>query len=135
MSDRAISILIALVVLAALGTLGVHYYLGNEAAPQQVPTAPRQTTTPKTAVDVRVTRCERHNARTESSGYIENVGNVDLHFVTINVIWKNSSGLVIETDSTYALNNGKLSPGDRKAFRAFTNLPAARCNAEALDWW
>ena len=135
MSDRAISILIAVVVLAVMGTLGIRYYLTREEAPQVVEQAPAKKEKPQTAVDVGVTRCERKNDRTESTGYIQNVGNVDLHYVTVNAIWKDGNGLVIKTDLIYALNDGKLAPGERKVFHAFTDLPAAKCNAEAVDWW
>lgn len=135
MSDRAISILIALVVLAVMGTLGVRYYMNRDLTTQTVKTAPPKKEKPRTSVEVRVTQCERKNDRTGSSGFIENTGNVDLHYVTVNAIWKDANGLVIETDRIYALNNGKLEPGQRKKFQAFTTLPAAKCNAEAVDWW
>ena len=68
--------------------------------------------------------------------YIENVGTVDLHYVTVKSIWKNAAGMVIETNEIYALSNGALAPGDRKEFHDVTDLTtAARCNAEPIDWW
>lgn len=136
MSDRAMAILIALVVIAVMGTLGVRYYLDSQQPAQPEKKQTENQEKAQTAVAVRVTHCGRdENGRTYMTGYIDNVGNVDLHYVTVNAIWKNADGLPISVDRIYALRSGTLAPGASKQFQAFTNLPAARCNAEALDWW
>lgn len=129
------TILIAIVVLAVMGWLGARYYM-NENQPQPVEhKTPKKTVKKETAVQVRVTNCSRKDGRTEMTGYIDNVGNTDLHYVTVDAIWKDAQGLPIKTDRLYALNNGKLAPNKSKKFHAFTELPAAKCNAEAVDWW
>ena len=129
-------ILIVVVVAAVMGTLGVRYYLDSrQPAPVEKKEAASQEKQ-QTAVAVRVTHCGRdENGRTQMTGYIDNVGSVDLHYVTVNAIWKNADGLPISIDRIYALRSGKLAPGASKQFQAFTYLPAARCNAEAVDWW
>ena len=129
------AVLIAVVVAAVMGFLGYRYYQQENQPPPEEHKAAVKKEKPNTAVYVRVTQCDRKNDRTESTGYIENVGNVDLHYVSINAIWKNADGLIIKYDRVLALNNGTLAPGKRKTFHAFTEAPAARCNAEAVDWW
>lgn len=135
MSDRALAILIAIVVVAVMGALGVWQYLGRQQQAPQISKPPVKTVKAQTLVEVNVTQCERNKGRTEITGYIRNVGNVDLHYVTVDAIWKDAVGLPIKTDLVYALTNEKLPPGASKPFHAFTNLPAAKCNAEAVDWW
>lgn len=91
---------------------------------------------PRTAVRVKLTECRRVYGRTESTGYIENVGNVELHYVTVTSIWKNAQGQVIGTDTVYALQSDELAPGERRVFHDVTTLTTAqKCNAEPLDWW
>lgn len=91
---------------------------------------------PRTAVRAWLTDCKRVYGRTESIGYIENVGNVDLHYVTVTSIWKNAEGQVIGTDTVYALQNDELAPGERRTFHDVTRLTSAqKCNVEPLDWW
>lgn len=135
MSDRAITILIFIVVAAVMGVLGERYFIRSNQPEQAQQHAPKQKVKQETAVFVQVTRCERKNGRTEMTGHIVNVGNTDLHYVTVDAIWKDGAGLPIKTDRLYALNNGDLAPNESKEFHAFTELPAARCNAEAVDWW
>ena len=136
MSDRAVAVLIVVVVVAIMGTLGVRYYLDSRQPVQEEEKQTEDQSKSQTAVAVRVTHCGRdESGRTQMTGYIDNVGNVDLHYVTVNAIWKNADGLPISIDRIYALRSGKLAPGASKQFQAFTYLPAARCNAEAVDWW
>lgn len=136
MSDRAIGILIGCVLIAVLGTLGVRMYLKKDEAPVQVEQTAKKKQKQETLVRVKVTECVRRYGRTEATGYIENVGNVDLHYVTVNSIWKNTAGLVIQTNVVYALKNGKLAPGQRKEYHDVTDLvTATKCNAEPIDWW
>lgn len=136
MSNRAITILIGCVLVIVLGTLGVRAYLKKDEAPVQATTAPVKKDKQRTAVRVVVTQCVRHYGKTEATGYIENVGNVDLHHVTVNSIWKNSAGLVIRNQVVYALKDGKLAPGERKEYQDVTDLvTATKCNAEPIDWW
>lgn len=91
-----------------------------------------------TGVRVRVETCRRDadRAQTRMAGYIENIGNVDLHYVTVKSIWKDRDGGLITTDTLYALNDAILEPGARKPFEDISERSGvARCNAEALDWW
>lgn len=136
MSNRAITILIGCVLIIVLGTLGVRAYLKQEEAPVQVTQKPVKKEKQTTAVRVVVTECVRHYGKTEAKGYIENVGNVPLHHVTVNSIWKNSAGMVIQNQVVYALTDGNLAPGERKEYQDVTDLvTATKCNAEPIDWW
>lgn len=91
----------------------------------------------RTAVRVRVKACNRQGGgRTGMTGEIVNTGTMDLHYVTVRAIWKNSAGLEIGTEEFYAMSGGELPPGESRAFLHSTTRPsAARCNAEAVDWW
>lgn len=136
MTDRSITILIVAAVILIIGTLLVRSYFMEEAGGPSPGAAEEETVKPRTAVRVKLTDCTRRYGRTESRGYIENVGNVDLHFVTVKSIWKNSSGLVIHTDTAYALKGEVLRPGERKKFEDVTQITTAtKCNAEPIDWW
>ncbi|HKI75239.1 MAG TPA: FxLYD domain-containing protein [Pseudomonadales bacterium] len=137
MSDKALALLIAIVVVAVMGTIGVRYYMKRELQVPEVAAPAPAREKPQTLVRVHMTSCQRgSDNRIEMTGDIENVGNVDLHYVTVNVIWKNAEGLAIKADLIYALTNSQLAPGGKKTFHAFTDLTtAARCNAEAVDWW
>ncbi|MCB1692756.1 MAG: FxLYD domain-containing protein, partial [Pseudomonadales bacterium] len=90
----------------------------------------------RTSVRVHVETCNKSFAKTAMGGYIENTGTVDLHYVTVETIWKNKDGLVVSTDLVYVLNGDTLAPGARKTFSDSSNLPSvARCNANPVDWW
>ncbi len=69
-------------------------------------------------------------------GHITNIGNVDLHYVTVKLLWLNSAGLLVEAKETYVLNNEVLPPGESRPFIDFSQkVSAVRCNVETIDWW
>ena len=79
---------------------------------------------------------KRPGAKTTAKGHITNVGNVDLHYVTVKLMWLNSVGLLVEAKETYALNNEILPPGESRSFIGFSQKASAvRCNVETVDWW
>ena len=90
-----------------------------------------------TQVKAVLTECNRsRGTRTIAKGHITNIGNVDLHYVTVKVLWLNDSGLLVEANETYALNNDILPPGESREFIDVTQkVSAVKCNVETIDWW
>lgn len=139
MSSRSLAFLIAMAVLLVVGGLVFRAFL-NESEPGAVTprTAPASEDETRTGVRVRVSGCNRESEQgpTVLVGYAENSGNVDLHYVTVKSIWKNSAGQMIASDTLYAVNGQRLAPGERVTFTDSSPVRGvARCNAEAMDWW
>ncbi len=60
----------------------------------------------------------QHNSLyTVVTGTVTNKGSKSYKFVTVKGAFKNSSGTVIDTDSTYAVGSEGLAPGESKTFR------------------
>jgi hypothetical protein len=57
--------------------------------------------------------------------------------VTVQSIWKDKHGTVVDTGLVYVLSEESvLQPGETKTFMDTTELRnIARCNVRALDWW
>jgi hypothetical protein len=70
-------------------------------------------------------------------GHISNKGNVPVTMVTVQSIWKDKQGRVVDTGLVYVLSEDSvLQPGETKTFMDTTELrDIARCNVRALDWW
>jgi hypothetical protein len=135
-----ITILIVFAVVSIVGTLVFRAYDLNRTDPDTAADdkVEIQGEARRTQVSATLTECNRNesNNRTRAKGYITNTGNVDLHYVTVKVLWLNGSGLLVETDDTYALNDEILTPGQSKSFTADTkNMTAVKCNVETIDWW
>jgi len=127
-------------VVLIIGTLVFRAYDLNRTDPDTTadPAVEIQGEARSTQVSATLTECNRNesNNRTRAKGYITNTGNVDLHYVTVKVLWLNNSGLVVEADETYALNDKILTPGQSKTFTAdTTRMTAVECNVETIDWW
>lgn len=139
---RAQQLALALVIAAGcliVGTLIARDLFREVPVPSvsSVPEAPPQDVV-RTAVRVTPTACNRTaSGRMQMEGYILNVGTQDLQYVTVKALWKNAAGQVIGSEEFYALNGQlALAPGEQHAFSHSTALSsAARCNAEAVDWW
>ncbi len=136
MSDRALTIIILLVVFAAVGSLLYRAQMKEvQAVPE--PEAPVNAEAPRsTQVKARMKECQpTQGRRFLGRGEITNIGNVDLRFVTVKVIWSNAAGLAVETNELFALNDEVLSPGESKFFTDTTsNTSARRCGVETVDW-
>jgi len=100
--------------------------------------SPDEVVTPntRTAARAKVLSCTRVYNRIQLKGYVENIGNTDLSFVTVTALWKDENSRVVESAIVYAVKDMILSPGERSEFEASSEKSrAARCNVELLDWW
>ncbi len=137
MSNRALAALIVIVVLLVLGGLLYRAYFMDEAVePGVLAPTEEKSEQRRPRVKVVVTACRRVYGRTEMEGYVENTGSVDLRFITVQSVWKDANGVIIDTDVIYVVNEEILKPGERKSFHDVTRRSAAeKCNARPLDWW
>ena len=64
--------------------------------------------------DLRISgvRCSNNSVYTVADGIITNNGDVTVRFVEIKGSFKDSSGNVVDTDSTYAVGSEGLAPGE-----------------------
>ncbi len=62
-------------------------------------------------------KIEHNSLYTVVTGTVTNKGSKSYKFVTVKGAFKNSSGTVIDTDSTYAVGSEGLAPGESKTFR------------------
>lgn len=95
--------------------------------------------TPK--FDIAVTDCEvdfdsnLNFMSLTTKGYVENTGEVPVHFVRITSRWQDESGTVVDTGSSYAVGSETLRPGERSTFRDTTREASAeRCLANVERW-
>ncbi len=139
MTDRKLTILIVAAVVLVLGTIVVRNWPQSSEEDVALPEPEKFSSEPKrsTLVKAVLTECDkRPGARTTAKGHITNVGNVDLHYVTVKLMWLNSVGLLVEAKETYALNDEILPPGESRSFIGFSQkVTAVRCNVETVDWW
>lgn len=139
MTDQKLTIMIVVAVMLVVGTLLYRDWpkLGVEESALTVPE--KTVSEPKRSTQVKaiLTECnKRPGAKTMAKGHITNVGNVDLHYVTVKFLWMNSAGLLVEAKETYVLNDEILPPGESRPFVDFTRkVSAVRCNVETVDWW
>ncbi|HAT25927.1 MAG TPA: hypothetical protein DCS89_02840 [Gammaproteobacteria bacterium] len=139
MTDQKLTILIVVVVVLVVGTIVFRNWPQLSEEGSALPVPEKSSSEPKrsTLVKAVLTECnKRPGARTTAKGHITNVGNVDLHYVTVKLLWLNSVGLLVEAKETYALNNEILPPGESRPFMGFSQkVSAVRCNVETVDWW
>ena len=139
MSDRLLTGLIILVVFVVIGTLVYRSQSSDEQPQVTKQTTPvKQEMVRSTQVKAKIEACRREQGseKTIAEGYIENIGNADLHYVTLEVQWQNRLGNVIEANEIYVLRDEVLAPGKRKKFVSATdNRIAVRCNVRKVDWW
>ena len=143
MTNQKLTVLIAVVVVLVVGTLLYRtlYSKSSGAAAdhstlgilERLDSEPERSTQVKAVL----TECNRNQGgRTIAKGHITNIGNVDLHYVTVKVLWLNLTGLLVEANETYALNNEILPPGKTREFMDVTRkVSAVKCNVETIDWW
>ena len=140
MSDRLLTSLIILVIFVVIGTLVYRSQPSDEQPQVTEQTAPvkQETVRRSTQLKARIEACRREQGskKTIAEGYIENIGNADLRYVTLEVQWQNRLGNVIEANEIYVLRDEVLAPGKRKKFVSATdNRIAVRCNVRKVDWW
>ena len=139
MTNQKLTILIVVVVVAVVGTLLYRDWPQSVVEDSALTVPEKASSEPKRSTQVKaiLTECnKRRGAKTTMKGHITNVGNVDLHYVTVKLLWLNSAGLLVEAKETYVLNNEILPPGESRPFIDFSQkVSAVRCNVETIDWW
>ena len=137
LTDRSMTILGAVLVLAAVGWLLFRAYV-NPDTRQKGDGVQVQQDDPKrvSRVHAVVGDCSRIGNRTRLQGSVRNTGNTTLGLVTVQSLWKNNDGLVLGTGVVYVVNQSNpLEPGDSRDFEDVTRLSnVTRCNVEPLDW-
>lgn len=137
MPDQKAPIIIAVLVVLIITSL----YILLETAPptpvKETSIAPVKQDDTRTWVSASMTKCSRSGQLTRVEGEILNRGNVPVTMVTVQSIWKNDQGQVVDTGLIYVLSEDSvLQPGESKTFMDTTELRnISRCNVRALDWW
>ena len=130
------NIAIILALLSLLGYIVYERFLRPQVVVVAEPIVEELSPNKRPAVWAKLSSCERVQNRTRLKGYVENIGNTDLSFVTVTALWKDTNGLVIESAIIYVVKDVVLAPGERREFEASAEKDrAARCNVELLDWW
>lgn len=136
MSDRAVTVLIGLVLACAAGYLVM--FLTSEEGADATKAAEQAGAEPlrRPGVTVHMSDCRRRGDKVEVIGYVENTGSVDLTHVTVQTLFKTKAGLVLRTGVAYAVDGQPLPPGERREFNDATNgSRVTSCRVEILDWW
>lgn len=69
-------------------------------------------------------------------GYVENRGNVPVHFVKLQLIWRNGEKRIMELDEIYSVTETPLMPGEKSYFQSTKrNILIEKCNVKVTDWW
>lgn len=81
--------------------------------------------------------CSRIGNRTRLVGIIHNLGTTTLSAITVQSIWKNEAGQILDTGLVYAVGKANpLKPNEQRRFIDSTMLKdVARCNVRPLDWF
>ena len=139
MSNRFLTGLIVVAVILVIGTLVYRSSPSDKKSELPTQTNAKEVEKPRsTQVKARLESCRRDKGskQTLAQGYIENIGNADLHYVTLEIQWQNRLGTTIEANEIYVLRDEALAPGKRKEFVSTTdNRIAMRCNVRKVDWW
>ena len=139
MSDRFLIGLIIAAVILVIGTLVYRSEPSDEELALQDQIKPVAVEKPRsTQVKARLQSCTRDkdSKQTLAQGYIENIGNANLRYVTLEIQWQDRLGTTIEANAIYVLRDEALEPGKRKKFVGTTeNKVAIRCNVRKVDWW
>ncbi len=138
MSDRAITIVAGILIFLIVGGLLFRsiqqpdHQKSNDDIKEEEIEAPKIVS----RVIAKVEDCSRVGQSTRLKGYVVNTGNSTLTLVTVQPIWKNSSGLVLARGLVYVVSReNPLAPGERREFEDITRLSSVRkCNVEPLDW-
>lgn len=87
------------------------------------------------ALKISNVRVTSNSSYTVCTGTITNTGNNNYSFVEIKGAFKNSSGTVIDTDSTYAVGSEGLAPKESKSFSMSVpkNYSISSCSVSIID--
>lgn len=89
-----------------------------------------------TALKFSNVKVSSNSSYTICTGTVTNNGNKTYKFVQIKGSFKDSSGTVIDTDSTYAVGSEGLAPGESKTFRMSVdkNYQISSCSVSIYDY-
>ena len=137
MSDRLMVGLIVLAIIIVVGGLLARQYF--EGAPTVTVKQVEEATKPsrKTSVRATMTACSKVGEKVQVDGIVHNIGTTILSAVTVQSIWKDADGGILDTGIIYAVGDVEpLAPGEKRKFSDTTKLRnVAKCNVKALDWW
>ncbi|MBT3427610.1 MAG: hypothetical protein HOL98_01240 [Gammaproteobacteria bacterium] len=137
MPDEKAPAIIAVLVVLIIASLYVLLDTDTIIPVEEATIAPVEKDHTRTWVSASMTNCSRSGQVTRVEGEIVNRGNVPVTMVTVQSIWKNDQGQVVDTGLIYVLSEESiLQPGESKTFMDTTELRnISRCNVRALDWW
>lgn len=137
MPDQKPPIIIAVLVVLIIVVLYFFLETDKPIPVASVAVKPPVVDSSRTWVSASMTKCSRSGTITRVEGLISNKGNVPVTMVTVQSIWKDKQGRVVDTGLVYVLSEDSiLQPGETKTFMDTTELRGiARCNVRALDWW
>jgi len=138
MPDRLLSGLIVVAATIIIGTLVYRVNTtGDTVRPASSATVDEKEEARSTQMKARLTSCRREDSgRIIAEGHVTNIGNTDLRFAVVRVLWQKRTDQTIEDSELYVLNDEVLPPGESKAFISSTDsMSAVRCNVQSLDWW
>ena len=137
MPDQKPPIIIAVLVVLIIVVLYFFLETDKPIPVASVAEKPPVVDSSRTWVSASMTKCSRSGTITRVEGLISNKGNVPVTMVTVQSIWKDKQGRVVDTGLVYVLSEDSiLQPGETKTFMDTTELrDIARCNVRALDWW
>lgn len=77
-----------------------------------------------------------NSVSTICSGTLTNTGKKTYKFVEVKGAFKNTSGTVLDTDSTYAVGSEGLAPGESKTFKLYVdkNYQISTCTVTIYDY-
>ena len=130
--------LIVLVVAVVVGGLILRQFVFLDVVPAKVQIVETEIANErKTAVRATMTDCRKHGKSVRVEGLVHNLGSTILSAVTVQSIWKDDEGMILDTGLVYAVGESEpLLPGEQRAFTDSTALQkVARCNVRPLDWW
>lgn len=89
-----------------------------------------------TDLDVNSLSCYSNSSYTICTGKVTNNGDKTYSFVTVKGSFKDSSGNVLDTDSTYAVGSEGLAPGESSSFRLSVDKDSkiTDCSVSILDF-
>jgi hypothetical protein len=137
MTDRSLTIVAVLAVSLVVGWLLFRGYVQTKPPSEIVLEEPQSIETKRVSrVRARVKECSRVGQSTRLSGSVENTGNTSLSLVTVETLWKNSSGLILGKGLVYVVTQSSpLAPGEIRTFMDVSKLSnVTKCNVEPLDW-
>jgi hypothetical protein len=130
--------LIALLLAGTIIMLIAVFYGGKEP-PVSVPAPPPPAVpaaTPKPRLHLQITDCKKVFGYTQTSGYVENTGEVPVRFVSVMTVWKDADSRVVDTGTIYVVGSEDLNPGESSPFQDNSNhSQAQKCFAKLEDFW